>query len=391
MEYTVACNWDPALVDKLDFPEVRSLFGGIPDTIISGGRPSIVINKITDADIKEYIKRVHSRGWKFDFNINSTCLGNMEITAEGFKKIIAYLERISDFGVDSVTIAHTNLIEIVKKNFPKLKVKVSTYQKVNSVSFAQRFEDLGVDAIMLSEHVNRNIKLLKEIRRNVKCKLVLLANVGCIYNCLNMHTHANCTAHSGAFGEKTTIFSETFHTYCLQKRIQDPIEFIKMRWIRPEDVAYYEEIGIDMLKIIERSSSTETLVERMKAYHDRSYDGNLLNLPGQMMDRKHTDQKVNTSIKSSMTGQNAEKGMRLLASFPNSLSDLYYLDNKKIPADFIEGFATKNCDLFSCGHCDYCGKIGALAMTTKDSDVSAMYLKKLRATREEIMNGTALY
>lgn len=55
MEYTVACNWDSELIDKIDYPEVGSIFAGLPNTVISGGRSSKVITPMEEENIKKYI------------------------------------------------------------------------------------------------------------------------------------------------------------------------------------------------------------------------------------------------------------------------------------------------------------------------------------------------
>jgi collagenase-like PrtC family protease len=68
--------------------------------------------------------------------------------------------------------------------------------------------------------------------------------------------------------------------------MKDPVEFVKSRWIRPEDVKVYEDVGIDMLKILERNNTSDTLGERVKAYSMRSYEGNLIDMLGQMSNRK---------------------------------------------------------------------------------------------------------
>lgn len=391
MEYTVACNWDPDLIDRIDYPEVKTLFGALPDTIISGGRSSIVTNKLNDKALKDYIDKVHKKGKRFDFNINSICLSNIELTAAGYGRIIEYLERLCDLGVDSVTISNTNLIEIVKRRFPNLKIKVSTFQKINSVSMTQRFEDMGVDAIMLSEHINRDFKLLRSIRNSVKCKLVLIANVGCVYFCPNVHAHAASNAHSGAAGQEKTIFTETYHTYCFQKRIEKPEELVKIRWIRPEDVSYYEDLGIDMLKIIDRSTSTDSLAERVKAYCERSYEGNLLNFPGQMVDRKNTDKKISGGMLDNESDENVGKAMKFLSAFNYSLSDLFYLDNKKIPSDFLKGFEKRNCQDMSCDNCGYCKEISETAVTILDQKKLDSTREKLKNIRNDIFHGNLLY
>jgi len=391
VEFTVACNWDPDLIDRVDYSEVKTLFGGLPDTLISGGRSSIVTKRLDDDSIKEYINKVHIKGKRFDFNINSMCLSNNEFTAEGYKQIIKYLEWICELGVDSVTISNPNLIEIVKRNFPHLKIKVSTFQKINSVSMAKRFEDMGVDSIMLSEHINRDFKLLRSIRSNIKCKLVLVANVGCVYCCPNVHSHAASNAHSGAANQEKTIFTETYHTYCFQKRIQSPEELVKIRWIRPEDVSFYEDIGIDMLKIIDRSTSTDSLSQRVKAYCERSYDGNLLDFPGQMVDKKNTDKRITEGMLDNESDENISKSMKFLSAFTYSLSDLFYIDNKKIPADFLNGFEKRNCQNMSCSSCDYCKEIADKAVTVLDQKKLDIIRERLNNVRSGIYDGTLLY
>jgi collagenase-like PrtC family protease len=389
MQYTVACNWDPELLERINFPEVQSLFGGIPDAVISGGRPSNAVKKLSEAEIENFIRRVHDKGWEFNFNINSTCLSNEESTRAGFEKIIKYLEWIIGLGVDSVTISNTNLLNIVRKNFPNLKTKISTFQKVNNVQQAQRFEDLGVTALMLSEHINRDFRLLKDIRRHVKCKLILIANVGCVFNCPNIFSHANSIAHNGIAGNFKTVFAESHHSYCLQKRLEDPVELVKIRWIRPEDVSFYEDVGIDMLKILERFSHTDTLAERVKAFHERKYAGNIIDLLGQMM-QKHGRDGALLQIKQ-LSDENMEKAFRYFGAYSTALQDLYCLDNQKIAPDFINNFAKRDCDRLSCDECGYCREVAREAITVLDEAKLAGVLRRLAEVRGGIADGTLLY
>jgi hypothetical protein len=109
MKYLVACNWDPALLDQIDYPEVASLFGGLPDALIASGRPSSQIRPVSVSNVRQLIARVHAKKWTFDYNVNSSCLANKEVTRGGFKAIIKYLEGIVDLGVDALTITNTNL------------------------------------------------------------------------------------------------------------------------------------------------------------------------------------------------------------------------------------------------------------------------------------------
>lgn len=391
MEFTVACNWDFDLLGKIDYEGVKSLFGGLPETLISSGRPAFMISSLSYEDVKEYIKHVHSKGWEFDYNINATCLSNMEFSLEGYNKILKYIEQIVELGVDSLTISLPTLLEIVKKHFPHIKVKVSTFQRIDSVSMAQRFEDMGADAIMLSENVNRDFKLLSAIRKSVKAKIILIANVGCVYGCANTHSHPNNVSHESS-GHRNIFATGYYQSLCMINRVKNPLEFIRSRWIRPEDVAVYEDIGIDMLKIVERSCTSEALGERVKAYSERCYNGNLIDLLGQMPSVKHS---ISRNVSGSIGAKGQEEIMKsarfVKAYFMHELSDLFYLDSNKIPKDFIKGFMERDCSNLSCKTCNYCKRISDECLTHADQKIIDDILKSMSDVKEEVLGGSILY
>lgn len=390
MQFTVACNWDPKLVDELNFPEIASLFGGLPDTVISGGRYSGMINSVKPSFVKDYIKKVHEKGWNFDYNINSSCLGNKELSSAGHRQIMDYLESVVDLGIDSLTVSVPNLLSIVKKYFPNIKTKISTFQKIDTVAMARRFEDMGADAIMLSEHVNRDLELLKAIREAVRCKLILIANVGCVYGCPNMHSHANSIAHSGAKGEAKSLNIDTYQVSCALYRLSNPAEFIKIRWIRPEDLHIYEEIGIDMMKIVDRTSSTEALVERTRAYHERAYQGNLINILGQMMNiSKGQKPNLKFIFKNTPKRKLAKLGT-IAKNMQLSLSELVTLDTQMIPDDFLLEMAKRNCRTTTCETCRYCDAIASQAVKFAADNTQMETVAKLSNLREQLVNGSLL-
>ncbi|HEX2956786.1 MAG TPA: U32 family peptidase [Chitinispirillaceae bacterium] len=397
MKYLVACNWDPELINRIDYPEVHTLFGGMPDSIISSGRANSQIKKVTKHDVKNYVKLVHQKNWEFDLNLNASCTGNKELTIKGFKRITKHLEWICEIGVDAVTISSPHLISIVKKNFPQLKVNVSTYQKIAEVAQAQRFEDLGVNMIMLSEHINRDFKTIAAIRKSVKCQLTLIANVGCVYNCPNAHSHANNIAHTGARGEES-VLANPFLLYCFGKRLERIDEVMKIRWIRPEDVSVYEDIGINMLKIIERNNRTDILAERVKAYCERSFDGNLLALLGQMVDMKRCITRtpqlmVKKFIKK--PGLAALKSMKKARDFSflfeKSIDDHLYLDNKKLPDEFIQSFTNKDCRTTDCKSCGACMHFASKAVTIVDENLLMKTRQKIADGLEQVRDGSLLH
>lgn len=393
MKYTVSYNWDRELIDRVDNPEVVSIYAGVGSGVIGGGRAPIVIKDVNEATIKEAIKAAHDKGWEFDFTLNAGCTANKEFTAKGHKEIVNYLEWVCGLGVDSVTITLPSLISIVKRYFPKLKVKVSTFQRVSSVPVAKRFEDMGVDTIMITEHCNRDFKLLRSIREAVSCDLALIANVGCIHYCPNAHSHINNTAHSAMLGGCNSIFEAAPNVAdCLGIRLKNPEELVKSCFIRPEDVSVYEDIGIDLLKIVDRHTKTDVLVDRVKAYADRSFDGNMLYLMGQIAERQTDDFNMQAVEKIFAGGEEAQKKTgEFFSHFTETISDLFYLDNKKIPADFLKGFENRDCFRLSCEKCGYCGKIADIAMTVAPQERVDGFLKSMNKLKEKVVDGSILY
>jgi hypothetical protein len=249
----------------------------------------------------------------------------------------------------------------------------------------------------LSEHINRDFKALRAIRAAVKCQLALIANVGCIYDCPNSQTHANSIAHCGARGE-TKLFADSFMFFCFGKRLSSPEEVVKIRWIRPEDVGHYEDIGIDVLKIIDRYTNTETLSERVNAYCQRSYDGNLIMLLGQMADPKRSNIRAKEMYLRRMLTRPGLKSMRaakiargLSQVLSHSLYEILSLDNKSLPDNFIQTFEERDCRASDCRSCGYCNRVAGKAVRVLNEDVLAEVKRGVGQTLENIQTGANLY
>ncbi|GAI39936.1 unnamed protein product, partial [marine sediment metagenome] len=123
------------------------------------------------------------------------------------------------------------------------------------------FESLGADSITLDAHINRDFKLLKAIKSAVKCELSVLMNNLCLYQCPYEYYHYNTLGHSS---QSYNLLNGFPMDYCVLRctidRLCDTSQIIKARWIRPEDIHVYEEIGIDVFKISGRSMPTESIL-----------------------------------------------------------------------------------------------------------------------------------
>lgn len=391
MKYTVGFNWDDALFSKIDYPEVFSVYAGEGNSVIGSGRAPLVIKSVDEKHIRKCINLAHKQGLEFDFTLNSGCLSNKEFTKEGHKEIVEYLEWIADLGVDSITVTLPSIINIAKKYIPKVKIKVSTFQKIASVEMAKRFESLGVESIMLAENCNRDFRLLESIRSAVGCKLALIANVGCIYHCPNSHSHIVSTSHSCDHDKEQSIFTIIPHSAdCMLAKLSNPVDVVKARYIRPEDVHYYENLGIDILKLCDRHTKTKVIEERVKAYINRSFEGNLMDLIGQKSERKSDEINPKEFEKLLLnSNENKKKTYEYFSYFNFSISDLIYIDNKKYPEDFLEQFRNNDCTRTDCAQCGYCRRITDKVMKVDDKRVQVA-VDGLKDLKKKMCNGSVL-
>ncbi|MCD6453436.1 MAG: U32 family peptidase [Dehalococcoidales bacterium] len=346
MNLLVPTNWDKELIKSLGKIKASiQVYGVLPTSIIGSGGSGPDIPQMTTTEAEEYIKLVHSAGLTFNYLLNAPCLNNMEWDRDTHRKLLHHLEWLSNAGVNGVTVAIPYLMELIKRQFPHLKVEVSTIAHVNSVARARFFEALGVDAIMLDANINRDFKLLKAIRSAVNCELSVLTNSLCLYQCPYENYHYNTLGHASQIPHPLNgayMDYPVFH--CTLARFTDPAQFIKSRWIRPEDISAYQEIGIDFFKIAGRMMTTEWIVNAVEAYSSLNYPGNLgdiLYIP---------------PPKFQYMGQDLTRAqMATIASLPK-----VYIDNQALDG-FLGYFKRKNCPA-DCEHCEYCQKVADKAV-----------------------------
>ncbi len=385
MDFELACNWDKGLIKGLDGFAPVELFGGMPGSVIAGGRASFVAPEVTEAEVVSYIGKAHAAGHSFNFLLNASCLDNREYRRDEYRKIVEHIGWVAESGADSVTVTIPYLLQIIKRHYPKLKVYVSSWARVENVRRAQYFRDMGADALVLSEEINRDFRTIEAIRRAVGCKLILIANPGCLYGCPRSYYHANVMTHGSQGGHESEGFLVD-HCYfsCTTEKMKNPVELVKIRWIRPEDVEDYEMAGIDSLKIIDRYKTTETLISYLDAYTKRRFDGNiveLLNLP-----RKKAFLPAN--IKYIMRDEyiNTSKLMDLADITDYPVSECLALDNTKIPSNFLSFFKTKDCAISDCSECGFCELIARKAITADGKPLGEL-IGRYEALLDSLVSG----
>jgi collagenase-like PrtC family protease len=393
MKLSVAANYDGDLVATLaEFPVVE-VYGKLPADVVGGGRASFSGTPLSRRELANYVAVLDRHGIAFNYLLNSACLGNREWGRRWQRKLMKLLDTLGAAGIRRVTISTPYLLERVKAAFPEWHVKVGIFAQIDTPRRARFWQDLGADALTLeSFSINRDFAALRAIRQSVRCELQLIANHPCLPNCPMQPYHQNGMAH--ASDGSRNIFLDYCFLSCTLRRLEDPSLFIKSQWIRPEDVAYYEALGYEHFKLLERGIPSPELLRRVEAYSRRRSGENLADL----------------ILPYGFKEAPAKQSFWFLRYFfrPGRVSPLrlrpfyalmkqhgmlfardkspFRIDSGQIPADFLQEVGRRCCSHLSCRECRFCEEIAARAVTV-DPGFQKEQREQVRRAKQQLVNG----
>ncbi len=353
MDIRVSTNWDNALLDGLANTCTEEVYGKLAHDVVGGVRPAFLLPQISRQEAEEHVRNAHEKGIRFNYLINTMCLNNIHYSRKGYREIVELLEWIGAIGVDIVTAGFPYRVRLVQEVLPGMKIKASSVCRINSVYRAKQYEDLGVNEIILDENINRDFDTLKAIRQAVDCELELISNPCCLHDCPHQGEHVAHDGHASQDHSMDNYCYLQFPYYnCTLKKFTNPVEIIKARWIRPEDLWAYEEIGYSKFKVVERFKRSDVLLSTVMAYHNRSFDGNLID----MLTLTNPDVYLEPNLEYFNKPEhiNVPIIMQVGGLMDFALKDFIYIDNKKFDG-FIEFFqkigSCRNLDCDACGFC----------------------------------------
>jgi collagenase-like PrtC family protease len=362
MRLMLPTNFDPDLLPRIAPFRPDYIYGSLPSEATL--RSPLMLAQATEDDIALHVRHAAELGIRLVYVMNATCLGNKEYSEEGRGHLLQRLQWLVDIGAAAVVTANPFVMELVRENFSGLELHISVLASVNDARKAKFFADLGATVIHLDPQVNRDFRRLEGIRNAVGCVLSVVVNEGCLLSCPIRQYHSNMISHSGE-----SIAGRYYVDYCYYRcsllKVTDPAEYLRSPWIRPEDLAVYEDLGIDLFKVAGRekmeqgpSSHTDWIAMVADAYRTcRSTDIARL-LVG--VEPPHT-----------LFGEEPEPvGVRI---------DSARLDG------FLRFFRDDRCAL-DCSRCDYCGQWAkrAVRVSGRPEDCS----KSLREDLETIRVGS---
>lgn len=397
MRLMLAANYDKDILPELARRSVTEIYGKLPHDVVGGGRPDYMAGALSRRKLEDYVRAVQREGMAFNYLLNSACLGNREWTRDFHKKLHRQLEWLQSIGVKNLTISTPYLMQLVKKYYPDFSIKVGIYAQVDTVKRARYWEDLGASAIVLeSFSINRDFKRLEEIRAAVRCDLVLIANHFCQPNCPYQIQHQNGHAHSS--GEHCSFYIDYPLIQCQYARLKRPGLMVAAQWIRPEDLARYEEMGFDHFKLLERNIPSSEVLKRVRAYQARRFDGNLAEL---IFSWGFKERAPDFNL---LTFARRFKPWKMKAGFRKRVSEFMHqqgmlfprleegrapieIRNQAMPPEFLDWFKRKNCADIDCASCNFCDKV-AKTVVKFDPEFIDKVLPEYEAIQEELLDGS---
>ena len=270
------------------------------------------------ADLQEF----RSAGIKLTLLLNGNCYGRQSLSEEFYQKLkqnISYL--INEYSISGVTTTSPLIAAMIRKNFPEIEIRASVNMEIGTPEAVEYLLD-DFDSFYLKREYNYDLLRLKrmcDICHARGKKLYILANSGCLNFCSARTFHDNLVAHQHEIAQMDNAV--TFHGVCtkfLSAGKNKENLLAKSNFIRPEDVAIYEEL-CDGMKLATRTNFNPLQI--VHAYFNGKFSGNLLDLT----EPAHS------------------------ALFPGEI-----IANRKIPEDYAA--RRFSCDKI-CEKCDFCKNV----------------------------------
>jgi hypothetical protein len=336
VSYSLGFNFDPALIEGLlaaneiygGSSRINEVFGALPDCPISSARP---ISRIPPISWREFSRQLESLGKaniEFNFLMNTA----HAVGATLPRAVAEYLKRLADVGVHRLTVGTPELCRLVKAHSPQFHLTLSITYGIHTAAKLSKAESAGADAVYLDGvYVNRNFLLLRALRKQATAECRLYANMSCISHCPVVRRHYNLFA--GSQSALTARQNDAFFAGCTLIKLANPVEWIQMPWIRPEDICVYVSEGIKHFKLADRLATTETLLIIAQAYLKRTSPKDLFTL----MERDGAKYRA-------LAGESGDTSRPAISVI-----------NSEIPADFIQHFQLGDCisNNLSCELCLY--------------------------------------
>lgn len=271
---------------------ISEVYGSRSESSALSARPKFRIPNVSRNDFRKHVQKLHDAGISFDYTLNTSSLGAKQNIAECEREIKEYIRFLIDSGVGTITVTLPIMASFVRDISFSVKLELSTIAGIETVTQAKIWKDeFDINKICCNLSKNRDFAFLRALSNychGENIELILIANEFCgngVYN-TNSRSHSatscifrdHCYLLHSLDYEKADILPNDYPMgYCIGSR-SDAAVWLKMNFIRPEDLPVYNSIGISHFKITGRTGTTPFIKKVTNAYIQGTYSGNLLEL-----------------------------------------------------------------------------------------------------------------
>ena len=286
MKIEIPDNNDPNLIKVvqrlLKIPShhtITEIYGKPTKSVHMGsGRTNVFYENMTRTDM---IRRVNSfKRLHIDYNYTLNGVVPRGRIPENREQIIEELQWLEKSPIKKITIANYELAKLAEKYCPSIEVVISFFAEVDSQEKVRQWAKLSnVKTIIAAASTFRNISLLKELVTTGKecgVGIGVIANLGCMADCARKEEHAIVKDMSSINSSSLRYGACTF--YCMRYLLESPEKFLQLPLIRPEDLNVYDNIGIAIVKLVDRSQTAKWIEKVVGYYLKGSFKGNILDL-----------------------------------------------------------------------------------------------------------------
>lgn len=266
------------LNQKYSSAAVSETYGQVSiGSLLHSGRVVSSLVKIDFKELEAYVNYSRKENISFNYTVNPSCFGNMEFDDKGIGQIIHLFRTIESIGIEKVTITMPSLVEILRNAGLSFQIKTSAICEITTPLKAEFYKKLGAERIVVDPDITRSFRTLKSIAEIFGSGVEIIINNMCFKDCAYKMFHYNHEAHSSD-GQERRI-KDYYYNRCSMQKAQTPSGFMRINWIRPEDLYAYEAVGINHFKIQGRQNVVNgNLPLAVEAYFKKSFNGNLMDL-----------------------------------------------------------------------------------------------------------------
>ncbi len=358
--FSLGYNFDSELIERVAELNskinngrcINEFFAALPDSPLLSTRPNHRIPKISWKEFSSQIMKIN----KYKINFNYLLNAKTEIKDIDTLKITAFVERLYDIGISHLIVYSPQLCSLIKSINDNFSITISSVYNIRSEEQVDIAYNSGADFIYIdSIFTNRDFGLLRKLRNHSKVPLKLYANVSCLSQCINKDLHYSVL--SNADNDYQVKMNDELFNFCSEQKLKNPVKWLQMQWIRPEDIDVYVAEGFNHFKLTDRLASTKNLLYIAEYYLKGQSPQDLFPL----LERNGTKFRNFEAYK---------KGIQPL-----------FLDNTKIPKDFIEHYKSGVCDSTN-EKSDYCNQIAERAIKISSNFKKQIKNNALEASHE---------